>query len=204
VVNNFKSALYKFITVILLYVFSSALIQYVMYTFIVETFKIDVSSYKIYVDVIAGLLFGYLIVYYFSEIVYWSFRSKYDHSTSAAVRSLFRLLGIGAMLATMAGAISNPTAGVALGGFIGMIVGYASQQTLGQIMAGIFILLSRPFMIGDRVEIAGVNGYIEDITALFVVISTDDGKLIYLPCNTVISSRITKYKGFRKTQENLN
>lgn len=102
------------------------------------------------------------------------------------------------MLATMAGAISNPTAGVALGGFIGMIIGYASQQTLGQIMAGIFILLSRQFMIGDRVEIASVNGYIEDITALFVVIFTDDGKLIYLPCNTVISSRIINIRVLEK------
>lgn len=187
--NSFRSALYKFIATILLYLFSSAMLQYITSILIV-----DISSYKIYIDIILGLLFGYLIVYYFSEMIYWSLRVKYDHSTSAAVRSLFRLLGIGAMLATMAGALSNPTAGVALGGFIGMIIGYASQQTLGQIMAGIFLLLSRPFLIGDKIEIGGITGYVEDVTALFVVISTDDGKLIYFPCNTVLASRITKYK----------
>jgi len=187
--NSFRSALYKFIAAILLYIFSSAMLQYITSILI-----IDISSYKIYIDIILGLLFGYLIVYYFSEMIYWSLRVKYDHSTSAAVRSLFRLLGIGAMLATMAGALSNPTAGVALGGFIGMIIGYASQQTLGQIMAGIFLLLSRPFIIGDKIEIGGITGYVEDVTALFVVISTDDGKLIYFPCNTVLASRITKYK----------
>jgi len=188
-VNSFRSALYKFIAAILLYIFSSAMLQYITSILIV-----NISSYKIYIDIILGLLFGYLIVYYFSEMIYWSLRVKYDHSTSAAVRSLFRLLGIGAMLATMAGALSNPTAGVALGGFIGMIIGYASQQTLGQIMAGMFLLLSRSFVIGDKIEIGGITGYVEDVTALFVVISTDDGKLVYFPCNTVLASIIKKYK----------
>ncbi|MEM2137282.1 MAG: mechanosensitive ion channel [Candidatus Methanomethylicia archaeon] len=196
--KNFRYSLYKFISIIALYIFVSALIQYFVNYLLISILNIDITSYKIYIDISLGLSFGYMLVYYFSEMVYWSIRFKYDHSTAAALRSLFRLLGIGAMLTTLAGALSNPTAGVALGGFIGMIIGYASQQSLGQIMSGIFLLLSRPFKIGDKVEIAGIGGYVEDVTALFVIVSTDDGKLIYLPCNTVLGSRIIKYADLKR------
>jgi small-conductance mechanosensitive channel len=192
--RNFRHALRKFIATIILYLLTSALTQYIVSHVIVVFFNIDISGYKIYIDISLGLCFGYLIIQYFSELIYWSIRSKYDHATAAAMRSLFRLLGVGAMLTALAGALSNPTAGVALGGFIGMLIGYASQQSLGQVIAGILLLLSRPFKIGDRIEVGGVVGRVEDITALYVVLSTDDNKLVYVPCNSILGSRLTKYR----------
>jgi small conductance mechanosensitive channel len=192
--KGFRHALRKFIATIILYLLTSALTQYIVSYVLVAFLNIDISGYKIYIDISLGICFGYLIIQYFSELIYWSIRSKYDHATAAAMRSLFRLLGVGAMLTTLAGALSNPTAGVALGGFIGMLIGYASQQSLGQVIAGILLLLSRPFKIGDRIEVGGVAGRVEDITALYVVLSTDDNKLVYVPCNSILGSRLTKYK----------
>jgi len=50
----------------------------------------------------------------------------------------------------MIAAIAGGAAGVALGGFIGMVIGFASQQVLGQAISGLFILISRPFKISDQ------------------------------------------------------
>jgi len=191
--ENFKSALAKLIIFIVLYVSLSAAIQFFFTRILISLASPDIMSYKVYVDVLLALLFGYLIVLSFSNLIYWSLRVRYDHSTSAAVRSLFKIIGIGAMVAVLTGSFSDPTAGVALGGFIGMVVGYASQHVLGQVMAGLFLLLSRPFMIGDKIEVSGVTGIVEDITTLFVIIRTDDNKRVLLPCNSLIGSKIVKH-----------
>jgi len=191
--ENFKSALAKLIIFIVLYVSLSAAIQFFFTRILIPLTSPDIMSYKVYVDVLLALLFGYLIVLSFSNLIYWSLRVRYDHSTSAAVRSFFKIIGIGAMVAVLTGSFSDPTAGVALGGFIGMVVGYASQHVLGQVMAGLFLLLSRPFMIGDKIEVSGVTGIVEDITTLFVIIRTDDNKRVFLPCNSLIGSKIVKH-----------
>jgi small-conductance mechanosensitive channel len=54
------------------------------------------------------------------------------------------------MLAAIAGGVAGGAAGVALGGFIGLVVGFASQQVLGQAVAGLFLLIARPFKIKAR------------------------------------------------------
>jgi small-conductance mechanosensitive channel len=51
-------------------------------------------------------------------------------------------------LAVIAGAVPGEPAAVALGGFIGIVFAFASQQVLGQTLAGLLILLARPFTTG--------------------------------------------------------
>jgi small-conductance mechanosensitive channel len=79
---------------------------------------------------------------------------------------------------------------VALGGFIGMVIGFATQQVLGQAIAGLFVLLARPIRIGDYVNAAGETGVVEDIASLFTIIRKDDGSLALIPNNSLIGSKI--------------
>jgi len=48
---------------------------------------------------------------------------------------------------------------VILGSFLGMVMGFASQQVLGRAIAGLFLLIARPFKVGDDVVIAGEDGW---------------------------------------------
>jgi len=64
---------------------------------------------------------------------------------------------------------------------------------MGQILSGLMILLIRPFMIDDLVEVAGVKGVVEDVSLLFTTLRTDDNKLILLPNNNVLGSKVVKY-----------
>jgi len=87
-----------------------------------------------------------------------------------------RMVSIGAMVAAIAGG-----AGVALGGFLGMVVGFASQQVLGQAIAGSSLLIARPFRIGDGVVIAGENGVVDDAATLFTrVVKADEVRSLSL------------------------
>ncbi|MEM1655421.1 MAG: mechanosensitive ion channel [Nitrososphaerota archaeon] len=117
---------------------------------------------------------------------YWSTIGKYGHSTAAAIRNVVRFMGIGGMLAAIAGG----AAGVTLGSFIGMVIGFASQQVLGQTMAGLFLLIARPSKIGDSMIIAGEEGVVEDITTLFTMLSKADGIKVLIPNNAIIGEKI--------------
>ncbi|MEM2739365.1 MAG: mechanosensitive ion channel [Candidatus Bathyarchaeia archaeon] len=185
-------AIARLICVTASFIVSSVLIQFIAVD-LLPRFNIEISAYKIYIDISLSLLFGYLIVHSFSSVVYWSLRTRYAHSVAASVRSIIRILGIGVMVSVISGALTNPTAGVALGGFIGMIVGFASQNVLSQVLAGLFVLIARPIAIGELVELGGVKGVVEDISTLFTWIRADDGRLILIPNNTVIGQRIIKY-----------
>lgn len=158
---------------------------------------VNVEPYTPYVSIVLALVFGYMIVMEISKVAYWNMRLRYDHPQAAAVRNVVRILGVGALAAAVAGSVGGGASGVALGGFIGIVVGFATQQILGQAVAGLFVLLARPFRIGDKVAVAGEEGVVEDIMALFTVIDKGDTKVL-IPNNMLVGSKITVHR--QKTQ----
>jgi Small-conductance mechanosensitive channel len=137
-----------------------------------------------------ALAFGYLIVSGISLIFYYSLLPKYGHPTATAVRNVMRIIGIGALVAAIAGAVAGGAAGVALGGFIGIVIGFASQQVLGQAVAGMFLLIARPFKINDNVNLVGEDGIVEDVSTLFTTVIKSDGTKVLIPNNAIIGNKI--------------
>lgn len=80
-----------------------------------------------------------------------------------------------------------------LGGAM-LAVGLALQGQLSSLAAGIMILISRPFKIGDMVDLAGgVSGTVEAITILNTRLTGFDGTVIVLPNQKVYSDKIVNY-----------
>jgi small-conductance mechanosensitive channel len=149
------------------------------------------QDYAVYVYIIVLLVLGWLIVNAVASMFYALLRPRYGASGAAAVRSLIRILGLGALLAGIAGGVSGGAAGVALGGFIGLVVGFATQQVLGQAVAGMFLLLARPFKIGDLVDIAGESEVrVKDISTMFTQVTRKDGVEVLIPSGMIVGSKI--------------
>jgi small conductance mechanosensitive channel len=73
-------------------------------------------------------------------------------------------------------------------GVLAAIIGFASQAAFSNIISGFFLVIFRPFSVGDRVKIGQLyNGDIEDITLRHTVIKDFENKRIIIP-NSVISS----------------
>lgn len=149
------------------------------------------KDYAVYVYIIVLLLLGWMIVNAVASMFYAMVKPKYGASTAAAVRSLVRILGLGALLAGIAGGVAGGAAGVALGGFIGLVVGFATQQVLGQAVAGMFILLAKPFKINDIIDVAGESEIkVKDITTLFTIAVRKDGLEVLIPSSMIIGQKI--------------
>jgi small conductance mechanosensitive channel len=189
IAKNTTAALAKVILYVVLYVAVAAVIQWVFTSFLPQ-FRIDITDYMGYVQILLAVAFGYLIVSGIASFFYWSLRAKYDHATAAAIRNVVRIIGIGALVASIAGGVAGGAAGVALGGFIGMVIGFACQQVLGQAIAGLFLLIARPFKIGDAAVLAGEDGVVNDVAILFTVVIKGDGTKVLIPNNAIIGGKI--------------
>lgn len=73
-------------------------------------------------------------------------------------------------------------------GVFAAFIGLAAQQALGNIISGVFIVIFKPFRIGDQVRInETLAGHVEDITLRHCVIKSFENRRIIIP-NSVISS----------------
>lgn len=75
-------------------------------------------------------------------------------------------------------------------GFAGIVFGLAARQTLGALLAGFVLMFSRPFEIGDWVEVGDKEGIVTDITIVNTRIQSFDGEYVMLPNDYVGSSDI--------------
>ncbi|WP_066794257.1 mechanosensitive ion channel domain-containing protein [Caldivirga sp. MU80] len=179
------NAIVKLVMYIVVYVVVAAVVQLLITRFIPS-----VKSYQVYINVLLALAFGYLIVSAFADVIYWAMRFRYDHPTARAMRNVFLLIGIGALIASIAGAIGGGVAGVAVGGFLGIVIGFSVQQVLGQAVAGLFLLLARPFKISDHVNLLGEDGIVNDVAILFTEVIKSDGTKVLIPNNSIIGNKI--------------
>jgi len=151
----------------------------------------ELRSYSVYINVGLTLVFGYLIIVAFADTIYHFMRIKYTHDVAKAFRNVFLLIGVGALITAIAGAVGGGLAGVSVGGFLGIVIGFATQQVMGQAVAGLFLLISRPFKITDHVNLLGDEGIVEDISILFTVIKKmDNTTTVLIPNNMILGNKI--------------
>lgn len=73
---------------------------------------------------------------------------------------------------------------------LGVIIGLASQQTLGNFIAGILIATTQPVRIGDRVSYADETGIVEEIGLTYTFIRTVDRRRLVVPNSKLASDPI--------------
>lgn len=76
---------------------------------------------------------------------------------------------------------------LASAGLATVILGIAAQSTLGNIIAGIQIAITRPAQIGDTVIIEDEWGYVEDIRFTYMVVRTWDWRRLIVPLKDIVS-----------------
>ena len=89
----------------------------------------------------------------------------------------------------------NPSTLLLAGGVTGIILGFASQNIVGNLVSGFFLMVERPIKIGDQVQINDVSGYVIDIRIISTLIRTFDGLLVRIPNQQVFTTNITNIVG---------
>jgi len=64
---------------------------------------------------------------------------------------------------------------------IGIVIGLSLQDILRNFFAGVWVLVERPFRIGDTIEVSGFTGKVDEITFRTTQLRTDDGREVIVP-----------------------
>ena len=81
-------------------------------------------------------------------------------------------------------------------GVVGLVVGVASQTSIGNIVSGFFLVSEKSFEIGDVIKIGDKSGVVYSIDLLSIKIKTFDNLLLRIPNQTIISSEVTNVTKF--------
>jgi small-conductance mechanosensitive channel len=73
---------------------------------------------------------------------------------------------------------------------LGVIIGFASQRTLGNFVAGLLIAIAQPVRLGDRVNYGGEAGVVEEIGLTYTFIRTEDEARLVVPNEKLASDTI--------------
>ena len=77
---------------------------------------------------------------------------------------------------------------------ISVVLGLAAQNTLGNLVAGIAVLLYRPFAVGDTIQViaprGNETGIVESISLGYTILVTSDNRRVMIP-NSVVMSQTT-------------
>jgi small conductance mechanosensitive channel len=152
-----------------------------------------------YSFVIIQVLVGLIITFIVARIVkttlkrFFTQLSKKSHADVTQfivlrriVVALIYLFGIILTLSFIPGFENAWISFITGAGILAVVVGLAAQKTFGNIVAGLFIALFRPFRVGDRITVKGDYGIVEDITLMHTVIVTPNNIRMIVP-NTVMS-----------------
>lgn len=85
------------------------------------------------------------------------------------------------------------TSFIAVLGAFGLAIGLALQDVLANFASGIMILVFKPFVSGEYVEIAGLEGTVKSVEIISSTLTTPDNKRVTLPNGKVTSEPITNY-----------
>ena len=78
-------------------------------------------------------------------------------------------------------------------GAVGVGIGFGLQNIASNFISGLVILAERPITIGDRVEVAGITGQVQQIRARSTVILTNDNITMIVPNTKFIDSPVTNW-----------
>jgi small-conductance mechanosensitive channel len=120
--------------------------------------------------------------------------SRAAHTRLRVVRRLVfvAILVIGAALAlSQFGQIKRLATGIlASSAVLGLIIGFAARQTIGNMIAGVMLAVTQPIRIGDRVTFEEVTGRVDDLTLSYTYIDPGNGDLVVVPNERIVTGTL--------------
>lgn len=99
-------------------------------------------------------------------------------------------------MALSAAGVAPATLAAAFGG-IGLAIGLGLKDNIGNVASGIFILIFRPFRVGDYIKVGDSEGSVVDIRVMYTEISTLGNQMIVIP-NSRLTDSVIKIIHFLK------
>ena len=146
--------------------------------------------YSTFLKVGVAATIGYIVINSVANIFY---QLSYDALKKNAdiIRILIRIVGAIIVISIIISYLSeDPIIAASIGTITGIVIGFASQNVIGNLISGLYLAITRPFRIGDKATVFGNTGIIFDIGLLYTRLRNDDGHIILAPNMSMVSTTI--------------
>jgi small-conductance mechanosensitive channel len=143
------------------------------------------------------LIVGLLILGIITALVKKLLPSKFSMQRKMLINRFVRYTGIVILFLIIISEMDiDLTAIFGAAGVIGIVIGVASQTSIGNIVSGFFLVSEKPFELGDLIRIGDKTGTVYSIDLLSIKIKTLDNLLLRIPNQTVISTEVINVTKF--------
>jgi small conductance mechanosensitive channel len=170
---------------------------------------IQIGPVEFLVNVVIGLLIvfiGKLVIIGISRVLKRALnRSKKINDLMARfILKLVNVIGWIFLIIAFLGRIGLDMGPVLAGlGITGVVLGFAFQDTIGNLLSGMMIVINSPFRIGDYIETGSFSGTVSDMDMICVILSTPDNRKITISNKLVWGNPIVNYSNVERRRLGL-
>lgn len=148
------------------------------------------KDYLMLIQAIQVTVIGYFMIEVISN-VFHDLTYDYLKETSRSIKSLIRILGSIVIIVIIISYLSSdPIVAASIGTISGLVVGFASQNIIGNIIAGLYLAILRPFKLGEEITVFSNTGIIFDIGLISTKLNTLDNKIVLVPNTSMVTTTI--------------
>jgi 2,3-bisphosphoglycerate-dependent phosphoglycerate mutase len=130
----------------------------------------------------------------FAMLIRRRMHGNYSESlTKMAEKFVYYLVVLIGLTAAIGNLGVNLTSVLVAGGFLGIVLGLAAQSSVSNLIAGLLLIVDRPFNIGDSVVYGTDNATVVDIGLMSTKVSTWEGVQMRIPNNSLFTSSLYNY-----------
>jgi small-conductance mechanosensitive channel len=143
---------------------------------------------------------GFFAIHTISKISY-RLSIGYSEQTAEPVRSFIRIAGAIIVIGFVISYLSQePVFAASVSTIIGIVIGFAASNLIGNVIAGIYVAAKRPFRTGDRIKIF-IDGRVSDVGLIYTGLLLDNGNEKLASNSSMVTTNIILRKKERQNQE---
>jgi len=173
-----------------------------VFEFLDQIFSVNIggNTFTLTAFVMAGIFMAIGVI--IAKIVRSIFNKRFAPSlTEHSAKNTSKFLYYGIIIVTFLGVITSQgidlSGLIVAGGIFGVVIGFATQSVVSNLISGFFLMIEKPAKIGDLVEIQGmgITGTVMDMTTFSTKIRIADGTVVRIPNDKVFTSNIRSVSG---------
>jgi len=155
------------------------------------------TDYLIYTQIAQIAIMGYFVIEILGNTAFkLVLAAQRSGQTAKSIRSLMRIVGSVALAAIAASYLSqNPILAASIATISAIVVGFAAQNLIGNMIAGMYLTIIRPFKIGDKITVFGNTGRVYEIGLLLCELLMENGDTVRVPSSSLLTTSIILREG---------
>lgn len=150
-----------------------------------------------FVRVLLLIAVGFPIIYFISAFIGRATRKKLSPQANMLLRKGIFYIGIICIFISILYQLGYTLMAVlGAAGVVGIVIGFASQTSISNIISGIFLISEQPFQVGDLIKVGDTKGVVLSIDLLSIKLRTFDNQLIRIPNENLIKNQLNNITRF--------